>query len=72
MATSRIRTEGTVKWFDARKGFGFATRQGAPQVFIHIGAVKSDGVVDLQPGRKLEFVVDITRRGAVAHEIRVV
>lgn len=72
MATSRLRTRGTVKWFDTRKGFGFAERTGAPAVFIHIGAVTTDGVVDLKPGQELEFLVDITRRGPVAHEIRIV
>lgn len=71
MATSPVRTSGTVKWFDPRKGFGFAARAGAPEVFIHIGAVKTDGVVELKPGQKLEFIVDITKRGPVAHEIRV-
>lgn len=72
MATSRIRTRGNVKWFDTRKGFGFAERAGAPAVFIHIGAVKTDGVVDLKSGQELQFVVDLTRRGPVAHDIRVV
>ncbi|MBX3473694.1 MAG: cold shock domain-containing protein [Planctomycetes bacterium] len=72
LATSRIKTRGTVKWFDTRKGFGFAERAGAPAVFIHIGAFKTDGVVDLKQGQELEFIVEITRRGPVGHDIRVV
>ncbi|MBE7492799.1 MAG: cold-shock protein [Planctomycetes bacterium] len=72
MATSRIKTRGTVKWFDTRKGFGFAQRPGAPPVFIHIGAIRSDGVVDLKPGQELEFIIEITRRGPVAHDIHVI
>ncbi len=72
MATSRIRTRGTVKWFDSRKGFGFAQRAGAPAVFIHIGAVTTNGVFDLKAGQELEFLLDQTKRGPVAHSIQLV
>lgn len=72
MSTTRIRTRGKVKWFCARRGFGFAARAGAPAVFIHTGAMKSDGVVELKPGTELDFIVDLTRHGPVAHEIHLV
>lgn len=71
MANPRVNARGTVKWYDARKGYGYATRTGSAEVFLHYGAIRSDGVIELKPGQEIEFVLEQTERGAIAHEIRV-
>ncbi len=49
---------GTVKWFNAQKGFGFIQPEsGGPDVFVHISAVERAGFSDLSEGQKLEFEV---------------
>jgi CspA family cold shock protein len=70
MTLTRVRARGIVKWYDPRKGYGYATRTGAPEVFLHYGALSSDGVIELKPGQKIEFMLEQTQRGALAHEIR--
>ncbi len=72
MPITRVKTRGTVKWYDRRKGYGYAARRGAAEVFLHYGAIRSDGVIELAPGQQIEFMLEQTPRGAVAHEIRVV
>lgn len=58
-------TTGTVKFFDANKGFGFITREdGEPDVFVHATAVESAGMRSLVEGQKVGFeVVRDERRG---------
>ena len=47
---------GAVKWFDARKGFGFITPDLGPRdVFVHISALSAAGIAELVPGDRLEF-----------------
>jgi CspA family cold shock protein len=45
--------QGTVKWFNAAKGFGFISRQNGEDVFVHFSAIQSDGYRSLQDGRRL-------------------
>jgi cold shock protein len=71
MPYARVKTRAVVKWYDPRKGFGFATRKGAPEVFLHYGAIRTDGVITLKPGQMIECILEQTQRGAVAHEIEV-
>lgn len=51
--------QGTVKWFNSEKGFGFISAEGGNDVFVHFSAIKSDGYKTLEEGQKVEFdVVD--------------
>jgi len=51
-----MATQGTVKWFNSEKGFGFIQREGGDDVFVHFSAIQGDGYrsLDVAPGRKGE------------------
>ena len=54
---------GTVKWFNAQKGFGFIQPDdGSKDVFVHISAVERANLMDLREGQKLNFVLESDRR----------
>ncbi len=58
------RATGTVKFFNSMKGFGFITRDdGQPDAFVHISAVERSGLRALNEGDKLEFDIEVDRRG---------
>ena len=55
---------GTVKWFNATKGFGFIQPDnGGPDAFVHISAVERAGLPTLNEGDRLEFELEVDRRG---------
>jgi cold shock protein len=55
--------QGTVKWFNAQKGFGFiAPDNGGSDVFVHISAVERAGLGDLKDGQKLSYELVTDRR----------
>ena len=58
---------GTVKWFNATKGFGFIQPDaGGADVFVHISAVERAGMPTLNEGDRLEFELEVDRRGKYA------
>ncbi len=58
------KATGTVKFFNSMKGFGFITRDdGQPDAFVHISAVERSGMRDLAEGDRLEFDIEVDRRG---------
>jgi len=63
-------TTGTVKWFNAQKGFGFiAPDEGGKDAFVHISAVERSGLGDLREGQKIDFeLVSDTKSGKMAAE----
>jgi len=63
---------GTVKFFNAEKGFGFITREGGPDVFVHFSAITGEGYKTLNEGDKVEFVVAPGKKGDEAQQVRVV
>ena len=64
------RITGTVKWFNDAKGFGFISREGGPDVFVHFSAISGSGFKSLAEGDKVEF--DVTRgpKGLQAANVR--
>jgi CspA family cold shock protein len=63
---------GTVKWFNASKGFGFIEREGGPDVFVHFSAIASSGFKTLDEGQKVEFTVEKGPKGLQAADVRTV
>lgn len=64
--------QGTVKWFDETKGFGFIERSDGPDVFAHYSAINSDGFKTLTDGQKVEFTITQGQKGPAAENIVVV
>ena len=58
--------QGTVKWFNAEKGYGFITRQDGSDVFVHFSAIQGDGYKTLEEGQAVSFEVEQGDRGAQA------
>jgi CspA family cold shock protein len=64
--------EGTVKWFNESKGFGFLSREGGPDVFVHHTEIKADGFRTLNEGDRVKFeVVDSPKGPRAANVTRV-
>lgn len=64
---------GTVKWFDAGKGYGFlAQDNGGSDVFCHFSAISGDGYRELTEGQKVEFDVEAGQKGPQARGVRVI
>jgi len=49
------RIQGTVKWFNSGKGYGFIAREGGEDVFVHYSAIQGDGFRNLEEGQRVEF-----------------
>jgi cold shock protein len=67
-----MATTGTVKWFNAEKGFGFIARDGADDVFVHFSAIQGEGYRSLEEGQRVEFDVGPGRKAEEAQNVRVV
>jgi CspA family cold shock protein len=62
-------TQGTVKWFNEAKGYGFISQEGGPDVFAHFSAIQGDGFKTLKEGQKVEFTVTQGQKGPQAENI---
>jgi CspA family cold shock protein len=63
------RYTGTVKWFNASKGYGFIGREGGEDVFVHFSAIQMDGYKRLKEGQKVEFSIENGPKGLQAAEV---
>lgn len=63
-------TSGTVKWFNASKGFGFIARDGGEDVFVHHSAILSEGYRTLEEGQRVEFDVESGAKGPKAVNVK--
>ncbi len=61
-----IMAQGTVKWFNAEKGFGFISTENGQDVFAHFSAIQSNGFKSLDEGQKVEFDVEMLKKVNVA------
>ena len=65
--------QGTVKWFNAEKGFGFIEQDnGAGDVFVHFSAINADGYRSLDEAQRVEFEVTQGAKGPQASDVRVI
>jgi cold shock protein len=65
-----LMTIGTVKWFNADKGFGFISQEGGEDVFVHFSAIAGDGYRNLEENDKVEFEVTSGPKGPNAANVR--
>ena len=64
-----MKEQGTVKWFNASKGFGFIQRQTGEDVFVHFSAITMDGYKSLNEGQAVEFEVKKGPKGLQAETV---
>lgn len=67
MSTNRI--QGTVKWFNSQKGFGFIQREGGSDVFVHFSAIQGSGYRELNEGDRVEFTIAEGPKGPQAADV---
>jgi CspA family cold shock protein len=63
------RFQGTVKWFNAAKGYGFIGRDDGEDVFVHFSAIQMDGYRRLEEGQQVEFTVEQGPKGLQAASV---
>jgi len=64
-----VKMVGTVKWFNAEKGFGFIEREGGEDVFVHFSAIKTEGYKTLDEGQRVQFDIEQGQRGLQATNV---
>jgi len=64
-----VKEQGTVKWFNASKGYGFIQRQTGEDVFVHFSAIQMDGYKSLNEGQAVEFEVTKGPKGLQAENV---
>ncbi|WP_033288100.1 cold-shock protein [Amycolatopsis jejuensis] len=63
-------THGTVKWFNAEKGFGFIAREDGPDVFVHYSEIDGGGFRSLDENQQVEFELTLGTKGLQASAVR--
>ena len=67
-----MKEQGTVKWFNAAKGYGFISREGGDDVFVHFSAIIADGYKSLNEGQAVQFEVTQGPKGLQAANVEAV
>jgi cold shock protein len=65
-----MASTGTVKWFNATKGYGFISRDAGPDVFVHYSAIQTGGFRTLDEAQRVEFEVGAVKTGEEAQNVR--
>ncbi len=65
-----LAEQGTVKWFSNEKGYGFISREGAEDVFVHFSAIQAEGYKTLDEGQTVEFEIVDGPKGKQAANVR--
>ena len=63
------RITGTVKWFNAEKGYGFIEQENGPDVFVHFSAIAGEGYRSLDEGQAVEFTITEGQKGKQASNV---
>ena len=63
------KQQGTVKWFNGSKGYGFIERDNGEDVFVHYNAIIGDGYHNLDKGQRVEFTVAQSEKGLQAQDV---
>ncbi|MCW9698471.1 MULTISPECIES: cold-shock protein [unclassified Avibacterium] len=66
------RNNGTVKWFNEAKGFGFLQSEGGEEVFVHFSAIQSNGFRTLKEGQAVAFDIVDDKRGKKAENVSII
>ena len=66
------KERGTVKWFNATRGFGFIEREVGEDIFVHYSAIISDGFKSLNEGQEVKFSIEDTEKGLQANEVVII
>ncbi|MEA3310411.1 MAG: cold-shock protein [Chloroflexota bacterium] len=66
------KESGTVKWFNAAKGYGFISREEGEDVFVHYSAITADGFRSLEEGQRVKFSIEETPKGLQAADVEIV
>jgi CspA family cold shock protein len=69
ICTMSNRIEGTVKWFNATKGYGFIAQEGGDDVFVHYSAIRATGYASLNEGQRVELTVEQGPKGLQARDV---
>ena len=64
-----MATQGTVKWFSNEKGYGFISREGGEDVFVHFSAIEGEGYKTLNEGQAVEFEITDGPKGKQAANV---
>jgi CspA family cold shock protein len=64
--------QGTVKWFNKTKGYGFISIDGGDDIFVHYSEIVSDGFKQLKDGERVEFNIVNVKKGPAAAQVRLI
>src|SRR5205085_6098331 len=75
-STTEVRkctvAQGSVKWFNSEKGYGFIAVDGGQDVFVHFSAIEMDGYKSLEDGQRVEFEIAQGQKGPQAEKVRLI